>query len=156
MADERSDVRSQEAALGPEFNYTIYIGKPVDAVWAALTEKALIDRYYLTPLFSLDLRPGGHIGYGGSSELITGEVLEVEAPKKLVHTFRFTDREEAASTVTYEVTAFGDAVSILALTHSGFGAESQTFIDISGGWPVIASSLKTLLETGETLRWPAA
>jgi len=54
------------------------------------------------------------------------------------------------------VTAFGDSISILSLTHNGFEADSQTFIDISGGWPVIASSLKTLLETGETLRWPAA
>jgi hypothetical protein len=44
----------------------------------------------------------------------------------------------------------------LTISHTGFRAEDQTFSDITGGWPVIASSLKTLLETGRGLPWPKA
>jgi hypothetical protein len=45
-------------------------------------------------------------------------------------------------------------MSSLILTHDDFIKETQTYKDISSGWPIILSSLKTLLETGEELPWP--
>jgi hypothetical protein len=56
--------------------------------------------------------------------------------------------------VTYDIEPGGDAMCVLYLTHSGFQSKNQTFTDITGGWPVILSSLKTLLETGKPLPWP--
>ena len=37
------------------------------------------------------------------------------------------------------------------MTHGGFEPGSQIREGISGGWPQILASLKTLLETGEPL-----
>ena len=42
----------------------------------------------------------------------------------------------------------------LTVTHTGFKSEDQTFADVTGGWPVILSSLKSVLETGKGMPWP--
>ncbi|MEO5915052.1 MAG: SRPBCC domain-containing protein [Luteolibacter sp.] len=144
-----------EPAMKPEFNYTLFIAKPAQDVWNALTRKEMIDRYYMAPLATLELKKGGKIAYGTKdSELISGIITEIDEPKKLSHTFHFAGSEDPDTTVTYEIKAIGDAMCSLRITHSGFAIENQTYADISGGWPGIASSLKTVLETGKPLPWP--
>lgn len=140
--------------MKPEFHYTILIAKPAADVWSALTEKKLIDQYYMVPLHTLELKKGGKVSYGVDKEMISGMITEFEAPKTLVHTFKFAGSEDPETRVAYEIKAIGDAMCSLTISHSGFEAENQTFADISGGWPVIASSLKTLLETGKNMPWP--
>lgn len=136
------------------FEYTLFIGKPPREIWDALTQKPLVDRYYLAPLLHLDLQLGGKVSYGYEADVIVGTVKELTAPAKLSHTFAFSDAPDYATLVTYEIAPAGPSVSRLHLSHTGFAAEDQTFADISGGWPAILSSLKTLLETGDTLLWP--
>jgi len=131
------------------FRYTILIGRPPAAIWQALTQKEVIDRYFLAPLAVLDLRPGGRISYGSpQSECIVGAIIEIEEPHKLVHTFCFAGSAESESVVTYEIVTIGEAVSSLDITHSGLPRESQVYADVAAGWPAVASSMKTLLETG--------
>lgn len=140
--------------MSTAFEYTIYIGKTPAEIWDALTRKDFVDRYFLAPLFQLDLQPGGRIAYGYDSEVIVGTIEGLEPPSLLVHTFAFSDNPGYATRVSYRLLPLGPAITRLDLTHTGFAEEDQTFADISGGWPAILSSLKTLLETGETLRWP--
>jgi len=138
----------------PTFHYTIFIARPAQDVWDALTQKPLVDRYYMAPLQKLELEKGGRIAYGDKVALIMGRVMEIEPPKKLVHSFAFTGSTDPESVVSYEIAAVGDRMCSLSITHSGFASENQSYTNISGGWPVIASSLKTLLETGKSLPWP--
>jgi uncharacterized protein YndB with AHSA1/START domain len=141
--------------MKPEFHYTLFIGKPAQVVWNALVTKEAVDRYYMAPLHTLELKEGGKISYGAKPELITGTILELEAPTKLVHSFNFAGSNDPETRVTYEIEAEGEQMCSLTISHTGFAEETQTFASISGGWPVIASSLKTLLETGKSLPWPA-
>ncbi|CAN5674983.1 SRPBCC family protein [soil metagenome] len=140
--------------MSTSFEYTIFIGKPPQEIWDALTRKELVDRYYLAPLLRLEAHPGGSIAYGYETEVIVGTVREAIAPAKLSHTFAFSDAPDYATLVSYVIQPAGPSISRLTLSHTGFADEDQTFADISGGWPAILSSLKTLLETGETLLWP--
>ncbi len=140
--------------MKPEFHYTILIAKPAADVWSALTEKKMVDQYYMAPLHTLELKKGGKISYGVDKEMIIGTITEFEAPKTLGHTFKFAGSEDPETRVTYEIKAIGDAMCSLTISHTGFEAENQTFADIRGGWPVIASSLKTVLETGKSMPWP--
>lgn len=137
-----------------EFHYTIFIAKPASDVWSALTEKKTIDQYYMAPLHTLETKKGGRISYGGDTELIFGVITEFEASKSLAHTFNFAGSDEPETRVAYQIKSMGDAMCSLTISHTGFDAENQTFADISGGWPAIASTLKTLLETGRALPWP--
>jgi uncharacterized protein YndB with AHSA1/START domain len=108
----------------------------------------------MAPLLVLELKKGGRIVYGRDTALIDGTVAEVDAPKKFSHTFRFAGDTGPETLVTYEVEPVGDAMCVLHIAHTGFKEEGQALADITQGWPVIASSLKTLLETGHPLPWP--
>lgn len=59
--------------------------------------------------------------------------------------------------MTYELEPVGDSVK-LTVTHEMDRAESKLIAGVSTGWPGLLSSLKSLLETGESLehtrRWP--
>jgi hypothetical protein len=39
----------------------------------------------------------------------------------------------------------------LTVIHAGFEGETATYHQVTGGWPLIVASLKSLLETGEAL-----
>lgn len=139
-----------------KFENTLYIAKPAEAVWNALTEKETVDQYFMAPVHTLTLEEGGRISYGVDSEMIFGTILKFEKPRLLKHTFQFSGTEDPETTVTYRIKSIGEKLSALTISQTGFPEENQTFANIQGGWPVIASSLKTLLETGDPLPWPDA
>jgi hypothetical protein len=62
-------------------------------------------------------------------------------------------KAEGSSTVTWDIEPVGDSCR-LTVTHGDLreGANDQLF----GGWPMILSGLKTLLETGELLTTPGS
>ena len=138
----------------PEFHYTLFIARPAKDVWSALTEKKTIDRYHMAPVHTLELRKGGKISYGKDAEVITGTITELKEPKILVHTFRFAGSDDPETRVAYKIEPIGTEMCSLTISHTGFQTKDQTFANVAEGWPVIASSLKTVLETGHGLPWP--
>src|SRR5262249_42016059 len=91
----------------------------------------------------------------------SGEVVEFEPHKRLVlrwrNEFRPELREEGHSRLTYELETVGKAVK-LTVIHEMLKPESKFIQAVSNGWPHILASLKSLLETGESLEetrhWP--
>jgi hypothetical protein len=57
---------------------------------------------------------------------------------------------ERRSKVSFEIEPHGHVVK-LTVIHDGFEPGSEVLESVGGGWPVVLSSLKTLLETGEPL-----
>src|ERR671914_2066617 len=86
-----------------------------------------------------------------------GENLEVAPPRRLVQSmvalWSEDVKSEGASRVTFEIEPVGDSCR-LTVTHDDLreGANDELY----GGWPMILSGLKTLLETGETLTTPGS
>jgi hypothetical protein len=60
---------------------------------------------------------------------------------------------EGTSRVTWEIEPVGDSCR-LTVTHDQLPAHASPAL--YGGWPMILSGLKTLLETGETLTTPGS
>ena len=52
--------------------------------------------------------------------------------------------------VTFDLEPRGTTVK-LTVTHDNLDEGGKTFRDISGGWPMVIASLKSLLETGKPL-----
>jgi uncharacterized protein YndB with AHSA1/START domain len=81
----------------------------------------------------------------------------VEPPRRLVQTFNalWSDdvKAEGTSRVTWEIEPIADSCR-LTVTHDQLreGANDELY----GGWPMILSGLKTLLETGESLTTPGS
>ena len=57
---------------------------------------------------------------------------------------------EPRSKATFELEPVGEMVK-LTVTHDGFEPGSTVLSMVSQGWPQLLSSLKTFLETGDTL-----
>lgn len=151
---------SDKKETGHVFERQVFIGAKAEKVWEALVTPAIAEKYFLAPLMKIELKAGGEIKYGRDGKaFIEGKVLEVENGKKLVHSFSFDSgthkmvEQDAPTKVTYEIEAMGEMCH-LTLRHEGFGNKNQTYANVTGGWDVILSSLKTLLETGKTLPWP--
>jgi uncharacterized protein YndB with AHSA1/START domain/DNA-binding transcriptional ArsR family regulator len=154
---------------GTEFVYTTYIHTTPQRLWQALTDPAFTRRYWGAALES-DWKVGSTMTWEQSGVTITDPaqvILESEPCRRLAyswHTFTpefgeafgFSDEflatvsSERRSKVTFEIEPAGENVK-LTVVHDGFDPGSTVLAGISGGWPAILSSLKTLLETGEAL-----
>jgi uncharacterized protein YndB with AHSA1/START domain len=86
-----------------------------------------------------------------------GENLEVDPPRRLVQSFNAVWSEEVeaegTSRITWEIEQVADSCR-LTLTHDQLSEHANG--ELYGGWPMILSGLKTLLETGETLTTPGS
>jgi uncharacterized protein YndB with AHSA1/START domain len=84
---------------------------------------------------------------------IVGHVVESAPPRHLVLTWaspKDAEIPDKVSRVTFDIETCGDGVR-LTVTHSELESDSPMLSGISRGWPLVLSSLKTLLETGEPL-----
>jgi len=80
-------------------------------------------------------------------------LLSCERPRGFSHTFHplFGEfRNEPPSKVTFEIVPGGKVVR-LTMVHDEFQENSAVYRACSAAWPMILSSLKTLLETGVAL-----
>jgi len=143
-----------------EHVFEIYIKTSPERLWEAITDRDLRRRYNFGVGVDSDWTPGSR--YEGvhptaPGALLEGENLEVDPPRRLVQSFTalWSDqvRSEGPSRVTWEIEQVEDSCR-LTVTHDQLreGANSELY----GGWPMILSGLKTLLETGETLTTPGS
>lgn len=88
---------------------------------------------------------------------VEGRILAAERPKLLSYTFRETAGEaskEPPTKVTLELEPEAGTETVrLTVTHTDFVPNSKHRPAISGGWPAVLSGLKSLLETGNTLKF---
>jgi uncharacterized protein YndB with AHSA1/START domain len=90
-------------------------------------------------------------------ELAAGRNLEVDPPRLLVQTFEALWSEDVkaqgTTRVTWEIERVGTSCR-LTVTHDQLRPDANA--ELYGGWPMILSGLKTLLETGDQLDTPGS
>ena len=148
---------------GTRFIYVSYIRTTPEKLWDALRKPEFTRRYWHNTWQDCDWKrgsswklmiPDGRVGDAG-------KILEIDPPRKLVlswqNEFLPDMRAEGVSRVAFELEPMGDMVK-LTVTHESDKPQSKLIEAVSNGWPVILSSLKSLLETGESLthtrEWP--
>jgi len=145
------------------FVYVTYIRTTPEKLWQALLDPEFTRQYWVGTWQDCDWKvgstwklmiPDGRVGD-------SGKVIEIEPHRRLVlrwrNEFRPELRAEGDSRLTYEIEQHGESVK-LTIIHE-MGKPGSKFIQaVSGGWPLILASLKSLLETGEPLEetrhWP--
>jgi uncharacterized protein YndB with AHSA1/START domain/DNA-binding transcriptional ArsR family regulator len=140
--------------------FEIYIKTTPERLWEAITDPDLRQQYSFGVRVTSDWAPGSRYEFStpdGTSILGEGENLEVDPPLRLVQTFRalWSDevKREGQSKVTWEIEPVGDSCRLI-VTHSELREDAHG--ELYGGWPMILSGLKTLLETGEQLTTPGS
>ena len=144
--------------------FEIYIKTTPERLWQAITDPKMRARYTFGVVVESDWKPGskyeGKAGDGTSwpaMPILGGENLEVDPPRRLVQSFNalWSDdvKREGTSRVTWDIEQIEDSCR-LTVTHDRLREGGND--EIYGGWPMILSGLKTLLETGELLTTPGS
>jgi uncharacterized protein YndB with AHSA1/START domain len=144
---------------GMEKVFEIYIKTTPERLWEAITDSEMRSKYSFGTGIKSDWTPGSRYKaiHPAGVEIAEGENLEVDPPRRLVQSFTALWSEdvknEGSSRVTWEIEPVGDSCR-LTVTHDELreGANEELY----GGWPMILSGLKTLLETGELLTTPGS
>lgn len=143
-------------AVQTRFVYVTYIRTTPEKLWEALTQPEFTSKYWGGVTHQSAWKPGApwKLVFPDGQVADTGEVLEIERPRRLVLAWRneFLQelREEGPSRCTIEIEPQGDSVK-LTILHEIEAPRSKFIEAVSGGWPKILSSLKSLLETGQPL-----
>jgi uncharacterized protein YndB with AHSA1/START domain len=139
-----------------KFVYVTYIKTTPEKLWEALVTPEFTKQYWLGVSQVSDWIVGSpwKLVFDDGRVADTGEVLEIDPPRKLVvswqNEFRPELKEEGHSRATFEIASVGE-LAMLTVTHEIDREGSKLIEAVSGGWPAILSSLKTLLETGKAL-----
>ena len=141
----------------PDFAYTIYINASREQVWKGLLEPEFTRQYWFHENVS-DWQEGStweHRSVGETPNVdIEGVVLESEPHHKLVLTWSRKGEAEDPTRTSKLSFALGDVDwpggpwTSLHLEHTDFGEDHEMRESVSGGWPMVLSGLKTLLEKG--------
>jgi len=136
----------------PNFVYVTYIATTPEKLWQALTDGAFTRQYWFGTRIESDWARGSRVVFRSDGDVHdAGEVLEYEPYRRLAYTwhveFHEVFRREKPSRVTFELEPMGVEVK-LTVTHDEFEPGSKMRVAVSNGWPLVLSSLKSLLETG--------
>jgi len=145
------------------FVYVTYIRTTPEKLWAALIQPEFTRQYWMGYVQESDWKPEASWQLTAPDGRITdsGKVVEIDPPRRLVLSGRNElmpeMRAEGYSRAMFELEKRGDTVK-LTVTHEIDKSGSKFIKAVSGGWPIILASLKSLLETGESLKdtrnWP--
>lgn len=130
---------------------SIVIDAPIERVWEEITKTGRVQRALYNTVLESELTPGSRLRYYSPDRkrvFIVGEVVEVDPPRKLAHTYMFTTREEPYTLVTWELETTGSGCRV-TITHSGWTTEHKAPEKVAGGWTEILGLLKQEIETGQ-------
>ncbi|MDP9122335.1 MAG: SRPBCC domain-containing protein [Acidobacteriota bacterium] len=135
--------------------FEIYIRTTPERLWQAITSCEMRSQYSFGAVVSSDFTPGSRFEMrtpDGNALLGEGENLEVDPPRCLVQTmiplWSAEIKSEGQSRITWEIEPRKEGCR-LTVTHDQIreGASNEVY----GGWPMLLSSLKSLLETGQSM-----
>jgi uncharacterized protein YndB with AHSA1/START domain len=139
--------------------FEIYIKTTPERLWEAITDGEMRSKYNFGVGVASDWTPGSRyeMSHPAAGVLGEGENLEVDPPRRLVQSANmlWSDdvKREGTSRITWEIEPVGDSCR-LTVTHDQLREDANA--ELYGGWPMILSGIKTLLETGETLTTPGS
>jgi len=139
--------------------FEVFIKTTPERLWHAITDPSERAKY----CFGVDVQSSWEQGSDyiaraqGGFDITSGENLTVEPPHLLVQTFNalWSDdvKAQATTRVTWEIEPVGSSCR-LTVIHDQLPADANS--ELYGGWPMVLSGLKTLLETGELLDTPGS
>ena len=148
----------------PDYVYVTYIATTPEKVWKALVDTDVMRQYWVGPSGECarvnvsDWKPGSRWEHQRVDDArtvdIVGKVVESTRPRRLVFTWARPQDivdDSKHSRVSFDIEPHGDGMIRLTVTHDELERDPKMLAGISGGWPMVLSNLKTLLETGRVL-----
>jgi uncharacterized protein YndB with AHSA1/START domain len=139
--------------------FEVFIKTTPERLWEAITDHEQRRKYSFGVETHSAWTPGSEYisRVPGVIDIAAGQNLEVDPPRRLVQTFEALWSEEVkaqgTTRVTWEIEPVGTSCR-LTVIHDQLPADANP--QLYGGWPMLLSGLKTLLETGELLDTPGS
>ena len=137
------------------FVYVTFIRTTPEQVFEAIIKPEIARRYWGHTNVSDDWQPGStwkHLRISDPTVAdLVGTVLESDPPRRLVLSWSNESQQHDpahTSTVAFDIEPHASGVK-LTVTHTDLQPGSPMLAGISNGWPLVLSSLKSLLETGQ-------
>jgi uncharacterized protein YndB with AHSA1/START domain len=131
--------------------FEIVIRGSIEAVWREITKTDEPQgAIFGMQLHTTGLAPGAALQMrtaNGKYTGMVGEVLEFDPPRRFVHTHKFTQYDDPLVKVIYDLKPEGDSVRF-TLTVEGLTPGTKTSKQMVMGGPMIAKTLKAIVETG--------
>jgi uncharacterized protein YndB with AHSA1/START domain len=136
------------------FVYVTFIRTTPEKLWKALLDPEFTRQYWFGVTMESAFTKGApwKMLFADGSTVNTGEILEVEPPRRLVirwqNEWKPEHKVEGPTRCTFELEPAGRAVK-LTIVHESERPASDVIKNVSSFWPIVLSNLKSLLETGE-------
>jgi uncharacterized protein YndB with AHSA1/START domain len=150
-----------------DFEMTIYLKADPPAVWEAITGDEGSRAVMWGSVLRGDLVPGGRYEYVGPGESgdetvhVYGEVLQAEPGAVLQLTehpgpvYR-ENHAELSSRMTWRLESAGIGLTKLTFTNDEWSPAHPAQAETAETWPLVLSSLKSWVETGEAITMPTS
>jgi uncharacterized protein YndB with AHSA1/START domain len=154
MSEIKTHARAVSDVVDGSIVASVEIAKAPERVFQALASREIIEWWvnpgvFDTKEWSGDVRLGGSWRSSGVARgqpyALEGKYLEIDPPRKLVHTWHFVGAPEQASTVTYMLETIPGGTR-LTVRHSGIAAEDQRK-NVGAGWRSSFDKLTEILTT---------
>jgi uncharacterized protein YndB with AHSA1/START domain len=132
--------------------YKVIIKAPIETVWSELVNTATPRPFFWNSIWDAkDMAPGNAyrmVSNGGKTVAVVGEILELDPPYRLVHSFRLTALDEPASTVTYTLREVDGGTEFCLITENVV-AGSKSEKSMADGSKFIVENFQAYVETGK-------
>lgn len=145
--------------MSDRFVYVTFIRTTPEKLWDALIKPEFTKQYWFGVSQISEWKKGAtwKLAYADGRVSDTGEILEIDRPKRLAIKWR-NELQPEMKAEGYSQCAFdideAEGIVRLTVTHEIGAANSKFIKGISGGWPAVLSNLKSLLETGSAFSVP--
>jgi len=137
--------------MSSTYNYVTYIRSTPARIWSAITTPEFMQQYWFGQQFETDWKQGSSIRLlnKDGSAAVSGKIMECAPEKRLVMTWHDTRKDEPPTRCVIDLEKVDGGAVKLSIHHSSEADNSQVIVSVSGGWPLVLSNLKSLLETGK-------
>lgn len=142
----------QENKFADRAIYKVLIKAPIETVWSELIKTSSPRPFFWNSNWDAkDLAPGNTyrmVSNGGKTVAVVGNILEMEPPHRLVHSFCLTALDDPAATVTYTLKETEDGTEFTLVTENIL-AGSRSEKSMADGAKFIVENFKAYVETGK-------
>jgi len=132
--------------------YRVVIAAPIETVWSELVKTTKPRPFFWNSSWDAAAMKTGEryrmISNNGKTVAVVGEILEMDPPNRLVHSFRLTVQSDPASTVTYTLKSIAEGTEFCLITEQVLtGSKSEK--SMANGAQFIVRNFKAFVETGK-------